>query len=88
MRQRGVCGGDLVLSSDWLLPLPHNKVLRLLAAPELTQEKAAAERHSRSCHSVIHSCGFFFSAVIQTNLVLLLLRNREYTFYFVSFTTE
>lgn len=43
----------LALPSDWPPPLPHNKVLRLVAAPELThtQEKAAAERRGRSCQS-------------------------------------
>ncbi len=48
----------LVLSSDWLLPLPRNKVLRLVAAPQLAHQRRRRRRDTAG--AVIHSCGFFF----------------------------
>lgn len=45
----------LALPSDWPPPLPHNKVLRLVAAPELTHARESGGGATRSELSVIHA---------------------------------
>lgn len=66
----------LVLSSDWLLPLPHAEVLRLVAAPELKHTEKAAEehQHNRSAHS------FMRIVLLRTNPLLLWKRLLKFTF--------